>query len=314
MTPNAYTRPPRCPDELLSSGLADWAVIVWLAVRSVQGGNDKAWAYYEEYGARCGKSYEMVRKAIRILHAAGWIDVLETASRSKAPVLRCTVPTAERREQDAHLSDEKGGNGVHVNGEKVGTPFRKGGNGVPERWEQGSHPYKEEPVQESEKEPVQAGPAGPASESGGEADDPLGFDAFWEAYSRKEGKKPARRAWGRLSRKARAAALAHVPAFVASTPEVRFRPHPATYLNERRWEDEALPPAREPARALPPLNLGGTMTDAEKARACAEHGLADGDFYREDTDTRTGGGLWRLYPHVRAERGIASPERRPVYT
>lgn len=67
------------------------------------------------------------------------------------------------------------------------------------------------------------------------------FDAFWAGYPRKDGKSDARKAWGGLTPEQRAKALADVPLRLAANwadrPLDKF-PHAATYLNQRRWEDE----------------------------------------------------------------------------
>lgn len=78
------------------------------------------------------------------------------------------------------------------------------------------------------------------------ADD--GFEAFWFAYPRKVGKGAAERAW----RKVPPDHLDRILAAVATQSQSdqwrkdggQFIPHPSTWLNQRRWEDEALP-ARE---------------------------------------------------------------------
>jgi len=66
------------------------------------------------------------------------------------------------------------------------------------------------------------------------------FDLFWESYPRKVGKTKAQRVWVRLSKVDRAAALQALPQHVMSwrgkSPE--YIPHPTSWLNGRRWEDE----------------------------------------------------------------------------
>lgn len=141
-----YALPPRCPDELLASPLPDWAKVVWLAIRLRQGSKGHAWAFYNEYATLSSKSEAMVRKAVTLLKAEGWIEEIEPASRSKAPSLRCVWKRT------------KGENVVPTKGEKVRTTFQKGENHIPERSEQGSlsptPPNKEEPVQEPVQEPL----------------------------------------------------------------------------------------------------------------------------------------------------------------
>lgn len=71
-----------------------------------------------------------------------------------------------------------------------------------------------------------------------------GFTEFWDAYGKKTGAKPAFSSWNRLSKKDRRAAMGRVPDYVASTPDVRFRKNPSTWLNQRGWEDEMVAPQK----------------------------------------------------------------------
>jgi hypothetical protein len=77
---------------------------------------------------------------------------------------------------------------------------------------------------------------------------PLGFAEFWAAYPRKVGKGGAEKLWGRLK--------PDLPTVLKAIERARateqwqrdggqFIPHPATWLNQRRWEDEpeAMPTA-----------------------------------------------------------------------
>lgn len=95
------------------------------------------------------------------------------------------------------------------------------------------------------------------------------FDDFWTAYPRKKGKGAARRAWDKAMR-TRAAedraplAQAIVDAVLQQKtwPEwddPKFVPHPSTWLNQERWNDERDP---EPSRPDP---LFGHMYDHLKA-------------------------------------------------
>ena len=65
-----------------------------------------------------------------------------------------------------------------------------------------------------------------------------GFAEFWEAYPRKVGKPSATRAWKRLKAAEKSAVMQHLAAQpYESRPKDKI-PHPSTYLNDRRWEDE----------------------------------------------------------------------------
>lgn len=71
---------------------------------------------------------------------------------------------------------------------------------------------------------------------------PADFVAFWAMYPRRESKHYTRRIWHRLPAADRRAALAalpdHVAEWQAQGREMRHIPHPSTWLNGRRWEDE----------------------------------------------------------------------------
>jgi hypothetical protein len=71
-----------------------------------------------------------------------------------------------------------------------------------------------------------------------------GFEELWDAYGLKKSRPPAESAWRNLSKKSRAAAMAAVPAYVASTDRYDEntgkpkRKYLQGWLNARRWEDE----------------------------------------------------------------------------
>ena len=68
------------------------------------------------------------------------------------------------------------------------------------------------------------------------------FITFWYRYPKRVDKLAAQRAWARLSPADRTQAVESLPAHVAywqlSGTRKQFIPHPATWLNGRRWEDE----------------------------------------------------------------------------
>jgi hypothetical protein len=72
-----------------------------------------------------------------------------------------------------------------------------------------------------------------------------GFPEFWKAYPRKVGKESARKAWRKV--KPSAAVQAIILQAIATQKRTeqwqknagQYIPHPSTWLNDRRWEDEA---------------------------------------------------------------------------
>jgi len=70
------------------------------------------------------------------------------------------------------------------------------------------------------------------------------FDEFWSLYPKKVGKKPAREKWRKLSpnEKLFGEIMRGLEKYIVSEQWMRdngqFIPHPTTFLNQRRWEDE----------------------------------------------------------------------------
>jgi len=71
-----------------------------------------------------------------------------------------------------------------------------------------------------------------------------GFSEFWEAYPRKVGKGAARRSWKKikpdpeLQEKILDSVVQHSYSFEWTRENGQYIPHPVTYLNQERWEDE----------------------------------------------------------------------------
>lgn len=71
--------------------------------------------------------------------------------------------------------------------------------------------------------------------------DEIDFNAFWAEYAYKVAKTKALSAWNRLSRNDRYKAYAGIAKYNNYLKRNTYiqRMNPATYLNGRRWEDEA---------------------------------------------------------------------------
>jgi hypothetical protein len=68
------------------------------------------------------------------------------------------------------------------------------------------------------------------------------FDEFWSLYPRKIAKTTARKAWAKLTPEQQLMAAkaidTHCQYWSAKETELEYIPHPATWLNQERWEDE----------------------------------------------------------------------------
>ncbi|HJD68243.1 MAG TPA: hypothetical protein K8V54_00685 [Corynebacterium kroppenstedtii] len=83
--------------------------------------------------------------------------------------------------------------------------------------------------------------------------DPPEFTAFWAAYPRKVGKDRARKAFKSACRRAELSdILAGARRFAAEkkNKDVQYIPHPATWLNDGRWDDQP-EPEHTPTRDTP---------------------------------------------------------------
>jgi predicted phage replisome organizer len=66
----------------------------------------------------------------------------------------------------------------------------------------------------------------------------LCFDTFWDMYGKKDGRKNCENKYKKIKEEDRHKIKEHVPKYVSSTPEVKFRKNPMTYLNGEHWNDE----------------------------------------------------------------------------
>ncbi len=103
------------------------------------------------------------------------------------------------------------------------------------------------------------------------------FARFWAVYARKEGKQAAVKAWTRLTDEDRAEAEKRAKSFCAAR-DPAYLPHPATYLNGRRWEDADPPkPAPKAVNGQPAMmSRAEAMEALRKIRA--QHGIPVGGF------------------------------------
>jgi uncharacterized protein YdaU (DUF1376 family) len=70
--------------------------------------------------------------------------------------------------------------------------------------------------------------------------DELSFESVWVMYGRKGNKKSSQRRWDGLPKKAKLLAVAHIPRYVAATPEIQYRKNFETYINQEAWNDQII--------------------------------------------------------------------------
>lgn len=67
------------------------------------------------------------------------------------------------------------------------------------------------------------------------------FDIFWSLYDKKKGDKAdCIKKWNKLKDEEREKIIHTLPDFLKQITDKKFQPMPATYLNQKRWEDELI--------------------------------------------------------------------------
>ena len=69
----------------------------------------------------------------------------------------------------------------------------------------------------------------------------VAFDEWWELYGKKIDRGKCEKKWAKLSPEEKQACIAATPAYVASTPDLQYRRHPMTYLNNKSWKNQIIP-------------------------------------------------------------------------
>jgi predicted phage replisome organizer len=91
-----------------------------------------------------------------------------------------------------------------------------------------------------------------------------GFDDFWNLYDKKTGKEKCMSRWQKLSESEKDKIFDALPLYVNSTPDLKYRKNPLTWLNGKHWEDELTNNAPESVEASPESILIGKRISAIK--------------------------------------------------
>lgn len=113
------------------------------------------------------------------------------------------------------------------------------------------------------------------------SDSETGFDVFWEHYPRHEGKTKARESFIKALRKGVkldelvAAIEKHKQSAQWQKDGGQYIPHPATWLNQQRWEDEVLTGVPQQRNFQAPIRKNDAQ--AGYARAAQILGITEGE-------------------------------------
>lgn len=64
------------------------------------------------------------------------------------------------------------------------------------------------------------------------------FNDFWNLYDKKHDRPKCIKKWEKINQVAREKIMGHLELYVRSTPDLQFRKHPYTYLNNESWNNE----------------------------------------------------------------------------
>ena len=110
------------------------------------------------------------------------------------------------------------------------------------------------------------------------------FEKFWNLYDKKEDKIKCERKWNNLKDAERIKCIKRLPDYITSTPDKQFRKDPATFLNNKSWDNEIILPTNKTA-------LNSTLTYDEILK-----------MSEKNPD------IWKLYTSVKREG-----ERKAVF-
>lgn len=144
---------------------------------------------------------------------------------------RKTESKPNKNQNETELKPNVNDNVNDLEKEKI----QKEKDGIDEPSDQPANPVNNPPTHAAHE--VEGSAAAPRPKEAAKTPDP-DFEAFWEAYGKKRGRRDVEAYWARLPARDKAAALSGVPGYVAANPDPAYRKDPIRYLRHRCWEDE----------------------------------------------------------------------------
>ncbi len=243
-----------------------WCYLYWR-----QGNNSDAWPSQSAIAKDLGLTVQGVRNITRRLQDKGWLQIESPESRGRSHGLRYTVvegiaatahSTAEKVNSGLPFETEKGFTPVYpLKPEKVNGRLPKGSTKKCSHirrtlYKNTNNNTREDNLLKTHNEnlfgtPIHTGSGGVTPFANGEH-----FDRFWVEYPRKVARKKCLGIWRSLKLTTEQAerVIGAVRCYTRTDQwqkdDGRFIPHPSTFLNQRRWEDE-IPTRPEPKRGDP---------------------------------------------------------------
>jgi hypothetical protein len=81
---------------------------------------------------------------------------------------------------------------------------------------------------------------------GKEKEEKIDFEIFWNLYNKKVGSKDnCKKKWIKLTLGEQTKIIEILPKYKTQFEDIKFQPHPETFLNQRRWENDILVPVKK---------------------------------------------------------------------
>jgi hypothetical protein len=211
------------------------ALRLYLQLRSYAGSKEIAWPSKKTLATDLLLSTPTIEASLSILQSIGCIEIsarFHPDGRQTSNLYRVLWHEPNEISLDGYLENLGGDPLNNLDGDPLkmldGDPLKKLGTNL----------YLNEPRQ-IEPKPIEPIHAKPREKS--KLD--LSFDEFWSAYPRRSGKIKAKDAFRKASKECDPSEIIAGAQAFADDPnrQEEFTPHPATWLNQGRWEDDPLP-------------------------------------------------------------------------
>jgi hypothetical protein len=91
------------------------------------------------------------------------------------------------------------------------------------------------------------------------------FSEFWDLYNKKQGDKDGCiKKWKQLTDEERQKIIKTLPSFLSKIKDKQYQPLPATYLNQKRWNDEGLSTATTNKYSVEMLKRAKNLWEMDK--------------------------------------------------
>jgi hypothetical protein len=86
------------------------------------------------------------------------------------------------------------------------------------------------------------------------------FNDFWNLYDNKQDKQDCFDKWNKLSQKEKEDIMQHLPSYINSTPDKKYRKYPKTFLKNKSWQNEIITSKQSESNAISEIGQQQLLT------------------------------------------------------